>query len=162
MEELGQFVRVVFEVTERTILKDGQMLLVPEIDVDTYWTSLFCSAWQVIELYHDHGTCEQFHSEIKTDLDLERLPSGKFKTNDVVLHAGLFAYNLLRLVRQESLREPDAPLKTKVQRRRIRTVIQNMMYLAARMVRHARTFKMRFGVHSPWFPTVHRIYQAFT
>lgn len=162
VEELEQFVRVVFEVTERTILKDGQMLLVPEIDVDTYWTSLLSSAWQVIELYHDHGTCEQFHSEIKTDLDLERLPAGKFKTNDVVLHAGIFAYNLLRLIGQESLREPDAPLKTNVQRRRIRTVIQNMMYLAARLVRHARTYKLRFGFYSPWFPTVQRIYHAFS
>ena len=27
---------------------------------------------------------EQFHSEIKTDLDLERLPSGKFDTNDAM------------------------------------------------------------------------------
>ena len=28
----------------------------------------------VIDLYKHHGTHEQFHSEIKTDLDLERLP----------------------------------------------------------------------------------------
>jgi len=25
----------------------------------------------IIKLYHDHGTSEQFHSELKTDLDLE-------------------------------------------------------------------------------------------
>jgi|GEM_PF-2572476 len=31
-------------------------------------------------LYSDHATSEQFHSEFKTDLDLERLPSGKFDT----------------------------------------------------------------------------------
>jgi len=28
------------------------------------------------------GKIEQFHSEIKTDLDLERLPAGKFAIND--------------------------------------------------------------------------------
>ena len=28
-----------------------------------------------------HGTSEQFHSEFKTDLDIEQLPSGKFATN---------------------------------------------------------------------------------
>jgi hypothetical protein len=38
--------------------------------------------FHVVELYYDHGTSEQFHSEIKTDLDLERLPAGKFATND--------------------------------------------------------------------------------
>ena len=33
---------------------------------------------------------EQFHSEFKTDLDIERLPSGKFATNDLVMaHAVL-------------------------------------------------------------------------
>lgn len=162
VDELKQWVRVVFEVTERTITKDGQMLLVPDIEVDTYWTSLRCSAWRVIELYHDHGTCEQFHSELKTDLDLERLPAGKFKTNDIVLHAGVFAYNLLRILGQTSLQVPDSPLKKRVQRRRIRTVIQNMIYLAARMVHHARTFKLRFGCYCPWFFTVKRIYATFT
>ena len=40
----------------------------------------------VIDLYKHHGTHEQFHSEIKTDLDLERLPSGKFDTNDAIVH----------------------------------------------------------------------------
>lgn len=142
--------------------KDGQMLLIPQIDVYTYWTSLRCSDWQIIELYHDHGTCEQFHSELKSDLDLERLPSGKFKTNALVLIAGIVAYNLLRFIGQISLQEPDSPLKTKVQRRRIRTVIQNIMYLAVRLVRHARQWKLHFGRYCPWFTTVHRIHQAFT
>ena len=41
----------------------------------------------VIALYREHATSEQFHSEFKTDLDLERLPSGKFDTNDLLAHA---------------------------------------------------------------------------
>src|SRR5690606_27546282 len=99
--------RQVFHVIVRTIDRDGQVLLLPEIDVHVYWTSLRCSPWRVIELYRDHGTSEQFHSEIKTDLDLERLPAGKFATNALVLCAGVFAYNLLRIMGQESLREDD-------------------------------------------------------
>lgn len=161
IKKLDQQVRIVFEVTERAIEKHGQILLIPDIEVDTYFTSLSCSARQVIELYHDHGTCEQFHSEIKTDLDLERLPSGKFETNNLVLHAAIFAYNMLRLIGQESLKDPDAPLKKPVQRRRIRTVIQNLIYLAARLVRHARKFKLSFGCYCPWFNTTKRVYQCF-
>lgn len=38
---------------------------------------------------------KQFHSEIKTDLDLERLPSGKVATKAAAL--ALMAYNLLGL-----------------------------------------------------------------
>lgn len=154
--------RMVFRVIERTIRSDGQILLIPEIEVDAYWTSLLCAPWRVIELYRDHGTSEQFHSEIKTDLDLERLPAGKFKTNDLILSAGIFAYNLLRITGQESLREPDAPIRQNVQRRRIRTVIQNMMYLAARVVRHARQISYKFGCYSPWFKTVRRVYNAIS
>jgi len=66
---------VVFEVTYRTIDAQGQRLLLPEIDANTWWTSLKLPAKEVIALYHAHGTSEQFHSEIKTDLDRERLPS---------------------------------------------------------------------------------------
>lgn len=36
-------------------------------------------------------------------------PLLKFATNDLILHMGLFAYNLLRLIGQIALIEPDAP-----------------------------------------------------
>lgn len=153
--------RQVFHVIERTIDRDGQILLVPEIEVSVYWTSLRCGPWRVIELYRDHGTSEQFHSEIKTDLDLERLPSGKFAANNLVLHTGVFAYNLLRIIGQESLRKDDAPIRNNVKRRRIRTVIQNMIYMAVRLVRHARGLCFNFGKHSPWSPVLERVYRAF-
>jgi len=153
--------RQVFHVIRRTMDRDGQLLLIPEIEVNVYWTSLRCAPWRVIELYRDHGTSEQFHSEIKTDLDLERLPAGKFATNNLVLHAGLFAYNLLRIMGQESLREDDAPIRGNVKRRRIRTIIQHIVYMAARYVRHARGIALNFGSNSPWFLTAHRIYRAF-
>jgi len=153
--------RQVFHVIERTIDRDGQILLIPEIEVSVYWTSLRCGPWRVIELYRDHGTSEQFHSEIKTDLDLERLPAGKFATNNLVLHAGVFAYNLLRIIGQESLRKDDAPIRSNVKRRRIRTVIQNLIYLAVRLVRHARGVYFNFGRYSPWYTVFERVYQAF-
>jgi hypothetical protein len=151
-------IRLVFHVIERTIRKDGQMLLMPNIEFDLYWTSLTCPASEVIELYRDHGTSEQFHSEIKTDMDMERLPSGKFATNDLVLHAALLAYNILRIMGQFGLEEPDAPIRKKVTRRRIRTVIQTLITLAARLVYHARQYVLRFGRHSPWFTTLKHVY----
>ena len=58
VDALKQWLRVVLDVTERTITKNGQMLLVPDIKVDTYWTTLRYSTWRMIDLYIDHGTCE--------------------------------------------------------------------------------------------------------
>ncbi len=103
-----------------------------------------------------------YNSELKTDLNLERLPSGKFATNDLVLCAGLVAYNLLRVIGQISLQESDAPVRTKVHRRRVKTVIENLIWLASRLVEHARQTKLRFGRHSPWFPTFRRIYMTLS
>jgi len=160
--------RVVFEVTYRTIKADGQKLLVPEIDVNTWWTSLKLSAKEVIALYHAHGTSEQYHSEIKTDLDLERLPSGKFATNATMLSLGLVAYNVLRLCGQAALREQRrlpaeerAPLEKKVFRRRLRSVIQDLMYLAAKLVRHANRWKLAFWQNSPWGAVWRGLYVRF-
>ena len=153
--------RIVFCVTRRTMEADGQVLLIPRIEVETYWTSLSDDVATVIDLYRAHGTSEQFHSELKTDLDLERLPSGKFQTNELVLLLGMVAYNLLRLIGQQSLQEADAPYKKRVSRRRVRSVMQDLIYLACRMVKHARRRNLSFGRNCPWFNTWRRVYLQF-
>ena len=158
--------RIVFEVTERTT-KNGQCLLVPEVEVDTYWTSLEDDPYQVILLYRDHGTCEQFHSEIKSDMDLERLPSEHFSTNSDIMTLALMAYNLLRLCGQESLREDNGNLekrashRKKAQRRRLRTVMQDMMYMASRISFHARRMYLSFGRYNPWSEVWQNLYRGF-
>ena len=100
---------------------------------------------EVIELYKHHGTHEQFHSEIKTDLDLERLPSGKFYTSDAIVHLAAFAYNSLRSLGQLGLTGEIAPIRHPAKRRRIKTVLQEIMYRAAKLVPHARRLTLDFG-----------------
>ena len=39
--------------------------LVPDIEVETWWTNLGDPDEEIIRLYHAHGECEQFHSEVK-------------------------------------------------------------------------------------------------
>ena len=155
---IAEPLRIVFRVTKRTVDANGQALLFPKVEVESYWTSLDADVARVIELYHEHGTSEQFHSELKTDLDLERLPSGKFQTNELVLLLGMVAYNVLRLIGQESLQGDDIPMRKRVTRRRLRSVMQDMIYLACRVVRHARRLVLLFGRHSPWFDTWRRVY----
>jgi hypothetical protein len=130
----------------------------PDVEVETDWTSLSDDPGTVVELYQAHGTSEQFHSELKADLDLERLPSGKFQTNELVQLLGMMAYNLLRLIGKVCLRETDAPIRKQVLRRRVRSVIQDLIYLSCRLVRHARRLRLSFGRHCPWFDTWRRVY----
>ena len=85
--------RVGYEVIERTIDKKGQILLVPDIEVNTWWTNLGWTDEAIMDAYHAHGESEQYHSELKTDMDVERLPSGKFETNELVLELALISYS---------------------------------------------------------------------
>ena len=150
--------RRVVRLVRREADRHGQLLLTPEIEIEGWWTSVEVPGEKVAELYNGRGTSEQFHSEFKTDLNLERLPSGKFRTNALVLSLGVVAYNLLRLLGQKVLLGPGAPVRHPAQRRRIRTVIQELMYLAARVVRSGRRWWLRFGVHCPAFEAFARAY----
>jgi hypothetical protein len=178
--------RRVYRLTERTIDKHGQQLLLPEYVLEGWSTTLpeaHFSCEQVIALYADHGTHEQFHAElfgcaesfaslrtatlwrpapfglVKTDMDLTRLPSGKFDTNYLVCALAAVAMNLLRLVGQHTLHEPDAPVRHSAQRRRIRTVMQELMFKAVRMVRHARQWVLGLGANDAAYALFSRHWQ---
>lgn len=160
--------RVGFEVIRRTTTAQGQRLPQPELEVHTGWTSLSASSAEVVQLYHDQGTCAQFHSELKSDLDLERLPSGKLAPNARVLLLGMLAYHVLRLGAQTALpqrrRLPAAQrpvLPHPGQRRRRRSVLLDLIYQAARRVYHARRLCLVFGRDNPWFGRWQRLYGRF-
>jgi len=157
-KEKTYFFTRVIRVTERTINKYGQVLLVPEITVDGWWTDLDLPEQKIISLYQNHALSEQFHSEFKTDLDLERLPSGKFASNALVMALGAFAYNILRFIGQLGLLGEKSPVRHPGKRRRIKTVIQELIYLAARLIRSGNRLKLRFGCHCPAYPAFSGVY----
>lgn len=142
-------IRRVMRVIERTIDKNGQSLLIPEIEVEGWWTSLVNANSTIISLYADHGTSEQLHSEFKTDLDIERFPSGKFETNHLVLVCSTLVYNILRYIGQTGLIGKGSGLRNKAKRRRIKTVMQELMYLASKFVATGRRIKIKLGRSCP-------------
>ena len=139
----------VLKLSVETINRDGQSLLVPRVRMDGWCTTLVnASDAEVIELYADHGTHEQFHSELKTDMNLERLPSGKFAANDAVCALAMLAYNALRIIGQQALTGPDSPIKHHAERRRIKTVIRELISAPAQWIHHARQWCL--GLSSQW------------
>jgi len=151
-EKDGKFaIRMVYEITERTTSADGQEMLFPETEIDMYWTSLSVSDEEVIELYHNHAVCEQYHSEIKTDMGIERLPSGKFETNALILKLTMIAYNILRIIGTEAMKGKDMPVRhDTIKRRRIRTVIDNLILIAGHLTDHARKLRLSLGRSNGW------------
>ena len=153
--------RMVYEIIVRETDKYGQYLSGPQVEVDTFWTNLGLSDQEVINHYHAHGECEQYHSELKTDMDLERLPSGKFDTNALVLELSMIAFNILRMIGQKALGKKNPKLKQSVQRRRHRTVINNLVNMACHVIEHARQMVIGLGCSNVWRDVFRHVHAAF-
>jgi hypothetical protein len=156
-------VRRVLRLVERTIGSRGQHLILPEYELDGWTTTLPAriDAQQVIALYADHGTHEQFHAEFKTDLDLTRLPSGKFDTNALVCRFAALAMNILRLMGQRGLLGPDAPVRHQAKRRRIKTVMHELIYRAGRLIAHGRQMVLGLGANDRAAAVFMRLHAQF-
>lgn len=147
---------VICRVVRRSIDKHGQPLLIDEISVETYWSNLGEAAQDIIDLYHDHGTSEQYHSELKSDLNLERFPSQSFASNQLFLLLGALAYNLLRSLDEQARRvreeQPESwPARIKaVARRRVGSVIRDLILVACKRVRHAGREIIKLAGAWPW------------
>ena len=151
--------RRVMRLIERSVDKHGQPMLFPEYELEGWSTTLPAKfgIQDIIDLYKDHATHEQFHSEFKTDMDLERLPSGKFDTNYLVCAMAAVAMNILRLIGQNALIGKDAPIRHSAKRRRIKTVLQEVMYKAGRMIKHAGRWALGLGASE----AVHTVFERF-
>ena len=75
-----------------------------------------------------------------------------------MLALAALAYNILRYIGQDTLVGPDAPIRKAVHRRRLRTVLQEMIYKAARLIRHGRRYVLRFGRGDPGYAVLARCY----
>ena len=78
-------------------------------------------------------------------MGIERLPSGKFAMNKMVLTCAVLSYNILRWIDQNGLTGKGGRVRHKAKRRRIKTVMQELMYLACRLVETVRRLKLRFS-----------------
>lgn len=132
--------RSAVRVTERWSDAKGNIYLIPQIEVDHYWTSLDEPVSTIILLYHNHAICEQYHSELKHDLDVERLPSGKFSTNALILTLISLTYNLLRLIGQTSHGSSVTGYRPSARpaRLRMKTILKRLIFFSSKMVTSAR------------------------
>jgi hypothetical protein len=123
----------------RTIDAPGQHVIEPQLTLEGWSTSPPKKDFPpetIIALYADHGTHEQFHAALGTDMDLERLPSGKFDTNYLVCALVALAMNVPSLMCQAGLHGPDAPVRHEARRRRIKTEMQELISRAGRLILH--------------------------
>lgn len=86
-------------------------------------------------------TSEQFHSELKTDMNIEKLPSGKCITNALILNITVLAFNYLWIMGQRSQDKPQLlHQEYKAARRGLRSVMKDLIYIICKVVKHADIF----------------------
>lgn len=143
-------------------------------ELSSYWTNLdvversdkqfgFLTAKACDQLYREHATSEQFHSELKSDMNMELLPSKYFATNKLFLHIAALSFNVLRIIGDHAVNN-DKRLqhhkKESIMRIRLRTVIDKICTIAFKIVRHARRIFIKFGRRAFFYETFVKIYQS--
>ena len=133
-----------------------------EYEVQSWWTNLTRPEQQgvtdphsdryfvstVIDLYKDHATSEQYHSELKTDMNMELLPSHFFSTNNAFLAVSVLSFNILRLIGDKCLQFEQftqSSRKKTTLRMRIKSVINKFATISFQIIRHARNFRIRIA-----------------
>ena len=82
-----------------------------------------------------------------------------FATNGLVLGLSTIAFNCLRLIGQKTLRMTELlPRPYKVARRRLRSVMKDLIHVACKVVDHANCAYLKFGRNCPWYRPFFEMY----
>lgn len=128
----------IFEVAFRRSAGDGTVLSFPEISLKTFRTILYESTETVVALYRDHGTSEQFHSELKSDMNVERLPLEMSAENAMILQVATVAFNILRFPRAIGAWYGGAAAQDRCNAIASAEVIDDLIRIAVKLVFHGR------------------------
>ena len=171
--ELYAVFKLVEDITKAPILS-----LLPAdkrpYELSSYWTNLdvadpedkqfgFLTAQACDQLYREHATSEQFHSELKSDMNMELLPSKYFATNKLFLHLAALSFNVLRIIGDQAVNNDQNFQHHKnksITRIRLRTVIDKICTIAFKIVHHARRIFIKFGRRAFFYETFIKIYQS--
>ena len=146
---------------ERTLQDEkGQKLLVPLDEVSMWWTDLPFDPQEIVGLYNEHGTSEQYHSEMKTDMDMEKFPALSFEMNKVVHAAAMVAFNVLRRMGVDAA-AMEKNARRDSMRMRIRTVIIEIMRSAGKFVFSGNVFRLKMNYMDRAYPMVSQLYNAY-
>ena len=85
----------------------------------------------IIELHQGRGSMERTIGELKHQLNLDKVPCGQFDANCLYFTIGLFAYNLLQMLKLLGLPE-------EYHNKSVRTLRYQLLKLAGKLVFHAR------------------------
>lgn len=178
----------IYDISEKILDKDGKMIdyiTDPndpnfgrekniEYKIASYWTNIqvldqsgkLCNdktryVNECIDAYRQHATSEQYHSEIKTDMKMELLPSKYFKTNRLLLALSVISYNILRLISDVSLsveKKFQHKKNETTERIRISTILKKLINIPCKLIKHARNQTIIFSKNFQYFSVFKKLF----
>ena len=97
---------------------------------------------KLFDLYKDHPTSEKYRAEVKSEMNLDRLPSKKFSVKSLILNIGTITFNILRFINENALEIDDSFQHHKnktTSHIRQRTVINESIKIPYKLVMHIRS-----------------------
>ena len=101
-------------------------------------TNMAWGAERLIMWHHERATSENWIKELKDGFGLDRLPSGRFRSNAAYFELALLAYNLVVALRRLAL-PPSFWTAT------VKTVRFHFIHIAALVARHARQLTVKLA-----------------
>jgi len=90
-------------------------------------------------------------------MGIERLPSGKLAVNKIIFAVAMNAYNTLKMLGQKAI---GRKWQKKHKRKRIGKVIQNIICVAGKLVKHGRELILKINEREPMLPIILRLNAA--
>ncbi len=109
-----------------------------------YATNMEGDPWELIKFYDARATIENRIKETKLGFNLDKLPSGLFRVNQVYLHFVMLAYNLLWWFKS------SFPLGKKLADRGIRFLREALFLVPGVVKRHGEGFVIHMPVDWPF------------
>ena len=97
-------------------------------------------------------TAKQYGRLVKQtkEMDMERLPFGKFAVNSAFLKTGMLVYNMFKVIDQDMVYAKALGLK-KATRRRMKTIMRSIVYMCRKITRHSHRLILQLASPRPWY-----------
>ncbi|MFN4260436.1 MAG: IS1380 family transposase, partial [Gemmataceae bacterium] len=80
----------------------------------------------------------------------------------LILTVAMLAFNTLRFIGQKALTAKGLlPVKTDVERKRLRKVIDDLIRIGCKLARHGRSVFLCIWEQDPWLPVFRELHRSF-
>ena len=135
-----RFLAVRYEIEDDKDSDEPGLILGKKYLYRAFITNMKENPWKLIEFYDGRAGCENLIKEAMHDVGMSSVPSKDFTANCNYFQLGIIAYNFNRWLQILSLDGEEKYTRTKLETQRL-----TMVYIAAKIVKHAGRIRLSYS-----------------